>query len=292
MDLSKRVLHTGFAVEVKGVDMRVVPSDVLRAELENIINEYLVVVFPDQKMTDEQQMAFCRPFGELQRSTAARTNQDSRLNAEMTDASNLTKGDKTLEIGDQRRMNNLGSRRWHTDGSYNVVPVKYSFLSGRVVAARGGETQFADMRAGYDALSDDYREMIEDLKIEHSRLHSREMSGFPSATDSERAALAPVHQKLVRRHPSTDRKSLYLSSHASHVVGWPKPEGMDLLSDLTDMATQPQFVYTHKWKAGDVVFWDNRFTMHRARRHFPETAPRDMRRVSIMDIGSTLEQAA
>jgi alpha-ketoglutarate-dependent 2,4-dichlorophenoxyacetate dioxygenase len=292
MALSKRVLHEGFAVEVNGIDMRTPPSPALRAEIESIIDEYLVVVFPGQDMSDEQQIEFCRPFGELQRSTAARTNQEARLNAEMTDASNLAKGDKPLEAGDRRRMNNLGSRRWHTDGSFNRIPVKYSFLSGRVVAERGGETQFADMRAAYDALPDDLREKVEDLRVEHNLLHSRAMCGFPEANPEERATLVPFHQRLVRRHPRTGRKSLYLSSHASHVVGWPKPEGMDLLYELTEIATQPAFVYSHKWKAGDVVLWDNRFTMHRARRHTPETAPRDMRRVSIMDTTSTLEQTA
>lgn len=292
MPLQKRVLHSDFAVEVNGVDMRTPPSPALKAELESIVDEYLVVVLPGQNITDEQQMAFCRPFGELQRSTAARTKQDARLAAEMTDASNLAKGDKPLEAGDRRRMNNLGSRRWHTDGSFNRVPVKYSFLSGRVVAERGGETQFADMRAAYDALSDDMRALVEDLMVEHNLLHSRAVAGFPSATEEERATLVPVQQRLVRRHPRTGRKSLYLSSHASHIVGWPKPEGIDLLYELTDMATRPEFVYSHKWRTNDVVLWDNRFTMHRARRHFPEEAPRDMRRVSIMDTGSTLEQAA
>lgn len=292
MHLCKRVLHTGFAVEISGVDMRTPPSTALKTALEETIDEYLVVVLPGQKITDEQQMAFCRPFGELQRSTAARTNQESRLNAEMTDASNLTRGDKTLELGDRRRMNNLGSRRWHTDGSYNRIPVKYSFLSGRVVATHGGDTQFADMRAAYDALPEDLRQMVENLEVEHNRLHSRLMSGFPGATEEEIATLAPVHQRLVRRHPRTGRRSLYLSSHASHIVGWPKPEGMDLLYELSDIATQTGLVYTHKWTENDVVFWDNRFTMHRARRHFPETAPRDMRRVSIMDTDIELEAAA
>ena len=292
MALSKRVLHAGFAAEVNGVDMRSPPSAALKAQIEGIVEEYLVVVFPAQEITDEQHMAFCRPFGELQRSTAARTNQEARLNAEMTDASNLAKGDKPLDPGDRRRMNNLGSRRWHTDGSFNRIPVKYSFLSGRVVASKGGETQFADMRAGYDALPEELRQTVEDLRVEHHLLHSRAMCGFPSATEEERATLVPFHQRLVRRHPATARKSLYLSSHASHIVGWPKPEGMDLLYELTEIATQPAFVYSHKWQTGDVVLWDNRFTMHRARRHFPETAPRDMRRVSIMDTDSTLEQAA
>jgi alpha-ketoglutarate-dependent 2,4-dichlorophenoxyacetate dioxygenase len=133
---------------------------------------------------------------------------------------------------------------------------------------------------------------IDGLVVEHSLLHSRRMVGFAEATEMEKATLGSVHQRLVRRHPRTGRKSLYLSSHASHVVGWPLPEGLDLLYELTDRATQPRFVYTHAWKLHDVVMWDNRVTMHRARRHFPETDPRDMRRVSVLDTANTLEQAA
>jgi alpha-ketoglutarate-dependent 2,4-dichlorophenoxyacetate dioxygenase len=128
--------------------------------------------------------------------------------------------------------------------------------------------------------------------VEHNLIFSRAAVGFPDATEEERAALPPSHQRLVRRHPVTGRKSLYLSSHAAHIVGWPVPEGLDLLRDLTEQATLPQFVYTHKWQVGDLVMWDNRVTMHRGRRHFPENAPRDMRRTSIDDVANTLEQAA
>lgn len=292
MAFCTRELHSGFAVEVSGVDMRATPSATQVAEIESLIDRYPVIVIPAQNITDEQQRNFCRPFGELQKSVASRTNVEARLDAEMTDASNLGKDDKPLEAGDTRRMNNLGSRRWHTDGSFNRTPVKYSFLSGRVVAERGGETQFADMRAGYDAVPPDMRAMIEDLMVEHNLLHSRAVVGFPAATADELKTLIPTPQRLVRKHPRTGRKSLYLSSHASHIVGWPKPEGMMLLYELADIATRPEFVYTHTWRTNDVVLWDNRVTMHRARRHYPETAPRDMRRVSIIDVDAPKELAA
>ncbi len=134
--------------------------------------------------------------------------------------------------------------------------------------------------------------MIEDLRVEHNLLHSRAMAGFPAATETEKQTLIPMQQRLVRRNARTGRKSLYLSAHASHIVGWPKPEGMMLLYELTDIATRTEHVYTHGWRTGDVVLWDNRVTMHRARRHYPETAPRDMRRVSIIDVDAQLELAA
>src|SRR6185436_10508508 len=149
------------------------------------------------------------------------------------------------------RMNNLGSRRWHTDGSFRPHPVKYSLLAARTTTKAGGETQFADMRAGYDSLPEDLKARIEHLAVEHSLLHSRRMVGFAEATELEKAALHSVHQRLVRTHPRTGRKSLYLSSHASHIVGWPRPEGLDLLYELTDRATRAEFVYTHRWRLYD-----------------------------------------
>ena len=289
-----REVHHDFAAEVSGVDMREAPGDALVRALEDAIARFPVLVLRNQDLTDEQHIAFVRPFGELQESTEYRTSKgEGRLPGLMTDASNIGKDNRTFGAGDARRMNNLGSRRWHTDGSFRPQPVKYSFLAARSVVQQGGETQFADMRNGYDALPNDLKERIEGLVVEHSLLHSRRMAGFHAEpTDLERLKLASVHQRLVRRHPKTGRRSLYLSSHASHVVDWPLPEGLDLLYELTDRATQPQFVYTHKWRLYDVVMWDNRVTMHRARRHTPETDPRDMRRVSVLDEKNTLEQMA
>jgi alpha-ketoglutarate-dependent 2,4-dichlorophenoxyacetate dioxygenase len=292
MPITLHERHPSFVAEVRGVDMRQPATPEIVSEIEAAIERFPVLVFPEQHITDEQQVAFSRPFGELQVSTAARTGREQRLNAEMTDASNISADNQVLEAGDTRRMNNLGSRRWHTDGSFNRVPVKYSLLSGRVVAERGGETQLADMRAAYDGLPDNLKTMIEDLLAHHSLIHSRAVVGFTEASPDERTILATVSQRLVRRHPRTGRKSLYLSNHAAHIVGWPIPEGLDLLYDLMDRATQPAYVYTHKWRVGDLLMWDNRVTMHRARRHYPENAPRDMRRTSIMDVGNTVEQAA
>lgn len=291
--ISLREIHAAFAAEVGGVNLRQPPSDALVTEIEEAIASYPVLVVRNQDLTNEQQIEFTRPFGELQQSTEYVTEKgEFRLPALMTDASNIGKGNQTFGAGDARRMANLGSRRWHTDGSFKPRPVKYSLLAARTVARLGGETQFADMRAAYDALPDDLKVQLEDLRVEHSLIHSRRMAGFTEATDLEKAALSSVHQRLIRRHQTTGRRSLYLSSHASHIVGWPLPEGLDLLYELMDRATQPRFVYTHAWRVFDVVMWDNRVTMHRVRRHTPETDPRDMRRVSVLDNASTLEQVA
>jgi alpha-ketoglutarate-dependent 2,4-dichlorophenoxyacetate dioxygenase len=289
--MNVRELHPGFAAEVVGLDLRQPPDAALVEEIEQAIYRHPVLVLRNQDLTDDQHIAFTRPFGDLQQSTEYLTETgEFRLPALMTDAGNLGKDNKTFGPGDARRMANLGSRRWHTDGSFKMRPVKYSLLAARTVTRQGGETQYADMRGAYDALPDDLKERIDGLTVEHNLLHSRRMTGFAEPNELEKARLGSVHQRLVRRHPKTGRKSLYLSSHASHIVGWPMPEGLDLLYELVDRATQPAFVYTHAWRLFDIVMWDNRVTMHRARRHTPETDPRDMRRVSVLDETNTLAQ--
>lgn len=286
-------IRPGFVAEISGVDIRdpLAPADI--AMIQHAIDHHLVVVFHDANVTDEQQVAFSRNFGNLSRATEyARNPSKRRLGAELTDASNLGENNEVLEAGDRRRMNNLGSRRWHTDGSYKRFSGKYSLLSARAVASCGGETQFADMRAGYDALPPQLKALVEGLVAEHSIIHSRAVVGFSGFSDEDKAALPAAQHPLVRIHAATGRKSLYLSSHASHIVGWPLPEGIDLLHELTGWATQPDAVYTHQWRLGDLVMWDNRFTMHRARRHYPETEVRDMRRTTIEDYEATVDQAA
>ena len=293
MSIAVRPLHQMFVAEIAGVDLRQPIGPEEAATITAVLDQFPVAVFPNQAITDEQQIAFGANFGALQKAVEYQTGRgEHRLNPAMTDASNLSKDNAAFGAGDRRRMNNLGSRRWHTDGSFGRIPVMYSILSGRAVAGRGGDTQFADMRAAYDALPDDLKERIDGLVAVHSVVHSRSVVGFKEHTEEELAKLQPMPQRLVRRHPKTGRKSLYLSSHAWHIKDWPIPEGLDLLYELTDLATRPEFIYSHNWKLNDLVMWDCRVTMHRARRHTPETDPRDLRRVSVLDVAPTLEQAA
>jgi alpha-ketoglutarate-dependent 2,4-dichlorophenoxyacetate dioxygenase len=213
-----------------------------------------------------------------------------RLKQGMIDVSNLDKEGKPLDRSDRRRMFNLGNRLWHSDSSFRAKPAKYSILSARTVASEGGNTEFADMRSAYDTLDEKTRAMIEDLVCEHSLMYSRGSMGFTELTDEERAMMKPVRQSLVRTHPVTGRKSLYLSSHAGNIVGWLVPESRDFLRDLNEHATQRENVYTHRWRLHDLVMWDNRQTMHRVRR-FDETQPRDMRRTTVAGEAMTAQQA-
>jgi alpha-ketoglutarate-dependent 2,4-dichlorophenoxyacetate dioxygenase len=287
------VIRPGFVAEIANIDLREPVSTADVAVIQNAVDNHPVLVFHGPPISNDQQIAFSRNFGRLARATEYQKDPTKRrLGGEMTDASNLGEDSQVLGAGDRRRVNNLGSRRWHTDGSYKRLSGVYSLLSCHSVVADGGQTQFADMRAGYDALPDKMKQLVEGLVLEHSIFHSRAVVGFSGYSAEEQASLPSAQHPLVRVHPASGRKSLYLSSHASHVVDWPVPEGIDLLLELTEWATQPDGVYTHQWQLGDMVMWDNRFTMHRARRHYPETAVRDMRRTTIEESIPPLEQAA
>jgi len=215
-----------------------------------------------------------------------------RLSIEMSDISNLDQHGNMLAPNDRRRAFNLGNRLWHTDSSFKAVPAKYSLLSARIVPSAGGNTEFADMRAAYDALDPATKAEVEDLITEHSLLFSRGQLGFTDFTTEERVKFAPVRQRLVRTNPATGRKSLFLSSHIGGIVGWPVPEALAFVRDLAEHATQRQFVHAHVWRQHDLVMWDNRQTMHRARRYHDGGEVRDLRRTTIEGDGPTAQQKA
>jgi alpha-ketoglutarate-dependent 2,4-dichlorophenoxyacetate dioxygenase len=257
------------------------------------MDKYAVLVFHDQPLTDEQQLAFTRSLGEIEHAigTSLRAPDEYRLPTTFADVSNLDKDNQIYAREDRRRLFALGNRLWHSDSSFKVIPAKYSLLHARSIPSRGGNTEFADMRAGYDAIDDETRALVQDLICEHSQLYSRQQLGFTDFTDEERERFKPVRQCLVRTHPVHRRKSLYLSSHAGGIVGWPVPEARAFLRDLNEIATQRQFVYSHRWRVGDLVMWDNRQTMHRAR-PFPAHEPRDVRRTTLVGDGPTAAQVA
>ena len=291
--LSIRQLHPVFVGEVSGVDLRQPLTREEAALIDAGMDRYAVLVFRDQNITDDQQMAFTQNFGEIENAKGGNITKDHefRLKKGMVDVSNLDKEGKPLARDDRRRMFNLGNRLWHSDSSFRAKPAKYSILSARTVATEGGNTEFADMRNAYDTLDAKTRAQTEDLVCEHSLIYSRGSMGFTELTEDERAMMKPVRQRLVRTHPVTGRKSLYLSSHAGTIVGWLVPESRDFLRDLNEHATQRENVYIHRWRQFDLVMWDNRQTMHRVRR-FDETQPRDMRRTTIAGEAMTAEQAA
>ena len=293
MPVQIRQIGPCFAGEVEGIDMRRALSGAEITAIHAGMNKYAVLVFHGQKIDDAQQLAFTRSLGEIEHAigTSLRAEKDNRLPTTFADVSNLDKDHKPFARDDRRRLFAIGNRLWHSDSSFKVIPAKYSLLHARSVTSKGGNTEFADMRAAYDALDAETKAEVEPLVCEHSQLYSRGKLGFTDFTPEETARFAPVRQRLVRTHPITGRRSLYLSSHAGHIIGMPLPEGRAFLLDLMEAATQREFVYAHKWQVGDLVMWDNRQTMHRAR-PFPAHEPRDMRRTTLIGDGPTAEQAA
>ena len=283
-----------FGGEASGIDIVRPLSREDAAAIEAGMDRFGVLVFHDQHFDDDAQLAFSRNFGELEQANGDLYfgRQQRRLPSELiNDISNLDADNRVLARDDRKRLFGLGNRLWHSDSSFKAVPAKFSLLSARVIPSAGGNTEFADMRAAYDALDDDVKAQCEDSICEHSQLFSRASLGFTDFDDDERRRFAPVQQRLVRRHPSTGRKSLYLASHAGAILGWPVPEARAFLRDLVEHATQRKFVYAHEWKQWDLVIWDNRATMHRAR-PFDATQVRDMHRTTVGCERSTMAEAA
>jgi alpha-ketoglutarate-dependent 2,4-dichlorophenoxyacetate dioxygenase len=281
-----------FAAEAGGIDLREPLSDEDAAAIHAGMDEYAVLVFHDQLMTPEQQLAFSMALGPLEEAFGynLKRAEDYRLPTNFADVSNLDKDNKPFAADDRRRLFQIGNRLWHSDSSFKPVPAKYSILHAHSIPSKGGNTEFADMRAAYDSLDQDTRDLIEDLVCEHSQVYSRAKLGFTDFSPQELERFKPVRQRLVRTHPSTGRRSLYLASHIGSIVGWSAPEATLLLMDLTEAATQREFVYSHEWSVGDVVMWDNRATMHRGR-DFPADEPRDVRRTTLMGDAPTVAQA-
>ena len=260
--------------------------------IESGMDQYAVLVFRDQEISDKDQLEFSQNFGPVESSIGGNITKldQRRLAVEFADVSNLDQNQNIYAREDRRRLFNLGNRLWHSDSSFRVVPAKYSLLSSRSIPVNGPNTEYADMRAAYDALDVKTKTEVEELICEHSLMYSRGLLGFTDFTEEERQTFAPVRQLLVRTHPVTMRKSLFLASHAGTIVGWPMAEARIFLRDLIEYATQPQFVYVHQWQLHDLVMWDNRQTMHRVRR-FNETEDiRDVRRTTISSDGPTTTQ--
>jgi alpha-ketoglutarate-dependent 2,4-dichlorophenoxyacetate dioxygenase len=286
-------LTPGFVGEVLDIDITQPLTAAQVADLEAGMDRFAVLVYHDQRFTDERQKAFSLNFGKLEQTEGGNVTrpEDRRLDPQMADVSNLGTDHKPLARDDRRRLFNLGNQLWHSDSSFRAIPAKYSLLSGRTVVDAGGNTEFADMRRAYAALDSATKAEIEDLVCEHSLIYSRGTLGFTELSEEEKRLFKPVRQRLVRTHPVTGRKSLYLASHIGTIIGWPMPEARALIRDLTEHATQPRFTYAHKWRQYDLVMWDNRSTMHRVRR-FDESQVRDMRRTTVAGDSVTVGQLA
>jgi alpha-ketoglutarate-dependent 2,4-dichlorophenoxyacetate dioxygenase len=280
-----------FAAEVGDVDLAKPLAAADLAAIRAAFTSYAVLVFPDQHFDDDSQLEFAKNFGPLETTVfKARKEHKLRLHENMADVGNLDAENRILATNDRQRLYNLGNRLWHTDSSFKRLPAYCSMLHARSIPPVGGQTEFADMRAAYDALPDATKRRLEGLVAEHSIMHSRAKLGFADFDEGEREAFRPVPQVLVRRLQDSGRMSLYIASHIGAIRGMADAEAMQLLEELTAHATQRQFVYSHRWRVGDLVIWDDRCTMHRGLEFDDQRYARDMRRATVSDVAPTCEQ--
>ena len=284
MTLSFKSLHPSFVAEVSSVDLRTACDRDTLEQIRAGMDRYAVLVFRDQAFAGMEQVEFAQRFdGQLHHKTGSAVIAKNRFgNEALTDISNVGEGGELLPPSDRRRQYLLGNRLWHTDASFQDPAGRYSMLYSVIVPPVPADTEFADMRSAYDALSDDMKAQVDGLRVQHSIAYSRAMLGFEFSSKESEMLKGAVHP-LVRTLPNS-RKSLYLASHAASIIGWPVPEARLLLRDLTEHATQPQFVYRHAWRVGDLVIWDNRATMHRGMPFDDTKYRRELRRVTTLDI--------
>jgi alpha-ketoglutarate-dependent 2,4-dichlorophenoxyacetate dioxygenase len=281
-------LHPCLGAELRGVDLTRPVRPEAFAAIEAAFHRYAVLVFPGQPVTDEQQLKFSGLFGPLEVNPNY-AGAKMRLRPDIADISNLDADGRLLASDDRRNLFNIGNQLWHTDSSFKSIPAKCSLLSARELPSSGGETEFADLRAAWDALPESRKRELDGLVVEHSIFRSRSQIGFADFNDEIFKELPPVRQALVRHHRYSGRTSLYLASHASHLIGWPIETGRSLIEELIAFATQPQFVYRHRWTVGDLVIWDNRSTMHRGR-PYDGAQRRVLHRTTVSDVANTVEQ--
>jgi alpha-ketoglutarate-dependent 2,4-dichlorophenoxyacetate dioxygenase len=276
---------SALGAEVSGLTLAGLDDQDILATLRAAMDEHAVLVFRNQPLTTDQQLAFAQNFdGALHTKTSTAALGNNRFgNAALTDISNTAADGEILAADDRRRMNSIANRLWHTDASFQSPPGRYSLLSAQTIPPVRADTEFADMRAAYDALSAEEKALVDGLTVFHSIAYSREVMGF-AFLEGEKETLKGAVHPLVRVLPRTGRKSLYLASHAEKILEMPVPEGRLLLRDLIEHATQPCFVHRHEWRVDDLVIWDNRTTMHRARPFDDKTHRRELRRTTTLDL--------
>jgi alpha-ketoglutarate-dependent 2,4-dichlorophenoxyacetate dioxygenase len=291
MTFTIQPINKDFVAEIVDIDLGSRPSDIDVELLKQSFWKYAVLVFPDQKLSLDQHVNFATLFGpiEMNVNTYQEEIKKHRFDYRVSDISNLDEEDNILATNSRKLMSGLANRLWHADSIFRHKPALASALYALTVVPMGGRTEFADTRAAWDALPEATKVKIDKLVVEHSIFHSRAKIGFTNFTDKERAALPPAMQVLVRTIPENQRKALYIASHAMRIIGMSDSEGIALLDELMSHATQPQFVYSHRWRVGDLVIWDNRCTLHRGTDYDESRYKRDMRRATVSDIGNTVE---
>ncbi len=287
MTIEFTTLHPCIGAEARGVDLKQPLDAAVVQAIEAAMDRFAVLVFRDQPISQGEQVAFSRNFGPLDQGLRKATGGPTRFeHDELIDVSNLTLDGKIAQRDDGKLIGTLANQLWHSDSSFQSIVAKYSLLSGVAVPGEGGDTEFADLRAAYDALDHETKRLIARLSAEHYAFHSRTLLlGDDGYDEKQLNAMPPVEWPLVRVHPGSGRTVLFVGIHCRRIIGMTLPEGRLLLAELLEHATQREFVYRHQWRAGDLVMWDNRCTLHRGRR-YDLTVRRDLRRTTTIDIAS------
>ncbi len=287
MTLDLRPITPGFAAEIVGHDFSTPPERALVTAIRSAIDQYGVLIFRgDPGPTDEQHIAFSKLFGPIEQGNIIKVSGFDRRRVrylELVDVGNLDPDGNIFPADHRRMLFRKGDRLWHADMSFMDNRATYSMLVGHEAPPIGGDTEFADARAAYDALPVEMQRLVDSLEAEHSIWHSRQLAGFPEPTEEELASRPPVRHKLAHTREGSGRRSLYVASHASHIVDWPVELGRGLIAELTKFATQPRFVYRHRWRQGDLVMWDNLATLHRGTEFEDTKYRRDMRRTTCRE---------
>ena len=272
-------LTDNFAAEIRCVDLsREIQSDDF-ADIKTAFEQHSILVFPDQPLTDQQQIIFSERFGELEKTIKSK--KQSGAGKPVTVLTNVAKGGEVIAPEDRRMVFNTGNQMWHTDSSFKPIPAMMSLLSGREVPSEGGETEFASMRAAYDDLDDKQKDEIEDLICIHDFAYSRSIIDTSLLDSEDSHELPPVRQAMIRVNTANKRKNLFLGAHASYIEGWPLEKGRTLISELNRHITDNKYIYKHTWKRNDLVIWDNRCALHRGR-PWKKTDKRVMHRTTVV----------
>jgi len=287
MTIALEPVHPRFGARVTGVQLAAPLDDVTFKTIFEAFNEYSVLVFPDQRLSDEQQIAFSRRFGPLEETISSIANNPN-IAPQISFLANIDPDGNLIDPTDKRMVYHSANQMWHTDSSFKRVPALASALSGREVPPEGGETEFASMRVAYERLPDDLKQWLERQVAIHSFAYSRGLIAGGLLRPEDEAQVPPVEQVMIRTNPVNGRKSIYVASHASHIIGMPVEEGRALIRELIELTTEPENVYRHVWTAGDLVMWDNRCMLHRGRPWDGTKYRRVMHRTTVAGVGPTL----
>ena len=293
--LGPRSGDAGIGAEMLGANLHLPPSPELITAFNEAMAKYAVVVLRDQFIDDAEQIRFARAFGPLElppHMGVLPANAKRRIDAGLYDISNLDANGELLPHDSLKHIFNKGNENFHTDSSFNGLPTKWSMLSARVLPPAGGDTEFCDARAAFDALPDELKSRAAGATAEHWLWKTKIAAGYATITDDMRRAMPPARHPVVRKLASSGRKSLYLGAHATHIVDWPSGDSERFIGEINAHIADPAFRYVHKWKPGDLLVWDNRCTLHRATSFDVFKHKRDMRRATINEHGPETSSTA